>query len=482
MPPLTGPALERIFTIVGDLDAPLSWSSRGPDYTSLKSCSLVARSWRQPAQAVLAKHVRICSPSAMKAIRSREAKRQLGEQQGKTEVLEVERQSGMDVYWLLDRFPRIREKGLRAFRLVYDPLLGGEDGQERDEEWLEWEVLRHPSLAGITNLFCKADLRDPADLSLLSLPLTDLTLGNLPLEHSPALHKALFTGCKPTLRSISLDFLPTLSPPKAALDSLIEEFQVVAVTLEHLVFLGKPDISFVMSLHSKMNSTKMPLFYSSTYPLLRNALAPFNILALAVVNNGTSLAEFRFSEADPHNPPGEEEHEALVLKYIAAFGSRLDSFNMMGRKFRFVFPREWSARFVRQPEIARFLDRAGARGCDVHCGAEQKFASTAKAMEKRKGKRVAQGGGEDDSPSPSDLDAAEQVVQQAFAAAGGKGKEKAPSPSSSSVPAAGKGKGKGKAVDKGKGKAVDKGKGKAVDKGKGKAVDKGKGKGKAVEQ
>jgi hypothetical protein len=133
-----------------------------------------------------------------------------------------------------------------------------------------------------------------------------------------------------------------------------------------------------MSLHSKMNATKMALFYSCTYPLLPNALAPFNILALAAVNNGSALSEFRFAEADPRNPASEEEHEALLLRYIAAFGSRLDSFNMLGRRFKFVFPREWAASFVKRPEIARFIDRAGARGCDVQCGDEQQFKSTAK--------------------------------------------------------------------------------------------------------
>lgn len=231
--------------------------------------------------------------------------------------------------------------------------------------------------AGITDLYCKADFEEPEDTSLLSFPITRLALGCLPLEHAPGMHKAVFTGCKATLQDISLDFRPTAD--KDGLDSLIAEFQAgVALTLEHLHFLNKPNINFLMSMHSKMNASKMPRFYSVSYPLLPNALAPFNILALAVVNNGTALVEFGLVEP-PYLPLAlNEEHEALVLRYIAAFGSRLDSFNMMGRRFRFRFPREWPARFVRLPEIARFLDRAGARGCDVWCGSEQKFESTAK--------------------------------------------------------------------------------------------------------
>ncbi|GAA5982622.1 hypothetical protein JCM11641_002603 [Rhodosporidiobolus odoratus] len=464
---LDPPTLERIFHYAGQLDQPLNWISP-PAYTTLKHCSLVQRTWRSPAQAVLLKHIRIATSTAMQAVRSRDVKRVLADHPGKTQVVEVEYQWGMDVYWLLDRFPRTPKGGLKAFKLVYDPTRGNSDGQaERDEEWLEWEVLRHPSLAGITNLFCKADLRDPADLSLLNLPLTHLSLGNLPLHHSPNLHKAIFTGSKEPLRSVALDFSP-LNHDKVALDGLIEEFQVIAATLEHLYFLNKPNINFLMSLHSKMNATKMPLFYSSTYPLIPNALAPFNILALAVVNNGTSLAEFRFAEADPRNPANEEEHEALVLKYISAFGSRLDSFNMLGRRFTFVFPREWSARFVKKPEIARFLDRAGMRGCDVQCGKEQKFLSTAKAMEKRKGKRVAADGGEESTAAEDEpTQSVEQAVGQAMAIKKDKGKGKAVD------------KSKGKANDKGKGKAVDKGKGKAVETAKAKSVDR-KGKGKAV--
>ena len=167
---------------------------------------------------------------------------------------------------------------------------------------------------------------------------------------------------------MSLDFSKDVTD-KLALDNLIEEFQAVAATVEHLHFLNKPNINFLMSLHSKMNAIKMPFFYSCSYPLLPNALAPFNILALAVVNNGTSLVEFALVEPPYLERATDDDHEALVLRYIAAFGSRLDSFNMMGRKFRFRFPREWAARFVKLPEIARFLDRAGARGCDVWCRA-----------------------------------------------------------------------------------------------------------------
>ncbi|GAA5909878.1 hypothetical protein JCM6882_002040 [Rhodosporidiobolus microsporus] len=510
------PLLERILTFAGGIDSPILWSSSSPspsstapDYSTLRSAALVSAAWRNPAQAVLAKHVRVCTPSAMAAIRGRDARRMLEQHRDRTEVLEVENQWGMDAYWALDRFGG---KRLQAFRLVYDPLRGGEDGQaERDEEWLQWDILRHPSLVAVTNLCLLADFSDPSDLNPLSLPVTDLTLGKLPLAHSSALHKALFTGCKSTLRNISLDFTPTLNPDKAALDSLIEEFQVVAPTLENLVFLNKPNINFLMSLHSKMSQVKMPLFFSCAYPLLPNALAPFNILALAVVNNGTSLAEFRFTESlSPPSLP-EEEHEALVLRYLGAFGSRLDSFNMLGRRFKFVFPREWSARFVKRPEIARFLDRAGARGCDVQCGAEQKFESTAKAMEKRKGKRVAAGGSADDGDDSTDAEGAapgrslppprtiEEMLQQAVAAAtGGKGKEKALPPPLPQVTGGeekpkDKGKGKGKAVDpKGKGKSAgeSKGKGKGKKKvssstngtsGSGSAVE-GKGKGKAVMQ
>ncbi|GAA5828419.1 hypothetical protein JCM11251_006236 [Rhodosporidiobolus azoricus] len=484
------PLLERILTFAGNLDSPISWTpSSSPDYLTLRSASLVAASWRNPAQAVLAKHVRICTASAMTAIRTREAKRMLEQHKDRTEVLEVENQWGIDAYWALDRFGG---KKLKGFKLLYDPLKGKEDGQaERDEVHLEWDILRHPSLVGITNLCLLADFSEPSDTTPLTLPISDLTLGKLPLTHSPLLHKAIFTGCKSTLRNISLDFTPTLNPEKAALDSLIEEFQVIAPTLENLVFLNKPNINFLMSLHSKMSQVKMPLFFSCTYPLLPNALAPFNILALAVVNNGTSLAEFRFSEHTPtatFPAHSEDDHEALVLRYLSAFGSRLDSFNMLGRRFKFVFPREWSARFVKKPEIARFLDRAGARGCDVQCGAEQKFESTAKAMEKRKGKRVAAGGEDaaddsEDSNSPfGGLNVRgggahpprtiEEMLQQAVAAAAqggakGKGKGKAilppPVPPSSAPTAADKGKGKGKAVQskaKGKGKTTSSSKGK----------------------
>ncbi|GAA6034341.1 hypothetical protein JCM8097_002677 [Rhodosporidiobolus ruineniae] len=462
---LDQPVLERICHHAGGLTGPLDWE-QPPDYSSLRSLALVHSSWRSPAQATLAKHVRIASPRAMAAIRSREGKRALSLHP--TFVLDCQFQWGIDVYWLLDRFT----KGLRALKIVYDPTRGDQDGQaERDEEWLEWDVLRHPSLTGITNLFCKADFRDPADLSPLSLPISHLSLGNLPLEHSPGLHQAIFTGCKATLRHISLDFTPTLNPEKVALDSLVTEFQTVVSTTEHLVFRNKPNINFLMSLHSKMSAQKMPLFYSCTFPLLPNALAPFNILALSLVNNGTSLAELRFVEADPRHPVSEDDHEALVLRYLSAFGSRLDSFNMLGRRFAFIFPREWRAAFVRKPEIARFLDRAGARGCDVQCGAEQKFLSTAKAMEKRKGKRAAiGGGGEDGDDSPAGSDAGgpptpttiEEVVKQAMAQA--RQAQAQPALTNGAVKA--NGKGKGKAVE-GKGK------------GKGKAVEKGKGKGKA---
>ncbi|GAA5852718.1 hypothetical protein JCM8547_002601 [Rhodosporidiobolus lusitaniae] len=452
--------LDRIFAYAGLDDV---GQDQVPDYSTLSALPLVCQGWRGAAQDRLLRHIRIASPEAMQALRSRETKRLLALH--RTAVLEVHYQWGSDVYWCLDRFT-----ALKGFSLSYDPVRGSKDGQaERDDEWLTWDVLRHPSLVGITYLYCNADFQEPDDTSLLTLPLTHLSLGCLPLENSPSLHKALFSGCKDTLQSVSLSFLPTMTPAKPALDNLIEEFQLLAPTIEHLSFLNKPEINFLMSLHSKMSAVKMKRFYSCTYPLLSNALAPFNILALAAVNNGSALAEFRLSEADPSKPESEEAHEALVLRYIAAFGSRLDSFNMMGRRFKFVFPREWSAQFVRRPEIARFIDRAGARGCDVQCGAEQKFLSTAKAMEKRKGKRAAAGGG-DDSNEPEEDPAAsfEQILQQAAAQA---------------TVASTKSKGKGKASlgekSKGKGKVVDKGKGKAVDKGKGKAVDR-KGKGKAV--
>ncbi|BGP38741.1 hypothetical protein JCM10449v2_002677 [Rhodotorula kratochvilovae] len=460
---LHAPILERIFALAA-LDHAL-WLER-PDYATLKACALVYSHWRNPAQATLARHVRIASPEAMAAVRSRECKRMLA--QHKTLVLDSTFQWGADTYWLLDRFP-----ALEAFRLQYDPLRGSDDGQAvRDDDWLTWDVLRHPSLTGITNLACISDLQDPEDTTQLSLPLTHVTVGRLPYEHSMALHKAVFTGCKPTLRDISLDF-GTQPLVKAALDNVIEEFQVVAATVEHLHFLNKPNINFLMSLHSKMNAIKMPYFYSCSYPLLPNALAPFNILALAVVNNGTSLVEFALVEPPYLALASDDEHEALILRYLAAFGSRLDSFNMMGRKFRFRFPREWPARFVKLPEIARFLDRAGARGCDVYCGVEQRFESTQKAMEKRKGKRVAKGGAADDDDDdadplkdvvPSYLQV-QRTLRQLYesgmarpASSASPSRALPPPPASPSGSA--KGKGKGKAVDKGKGKAVDKGKGK----------------------
>ncbi|BGP30847.1 hypothetical protein JCM10296v2_002606 [Rhodotorula toruloides] len=449
---LDQPVLERIFAFAGGLTSHV-WPQ--PDYATLKACALVCQPWRYPAQSVLAKHVRIASPEAMQAIRSREAKRMLAEH--KTLVLESVYQWGIDTYWLLDRFP-----DLKAFRIDYDPLRGQTDGQaERDEEWLTWDVLRHPSLTGITHFYCKADFQEPDDTSLLTFPVHNLTLGCVPLEQCPALHKALFSGCKKTLSTISLDFNQT--SPKPALDNLIEEFQAgVATTLEHLHFTNKPNINFLMSLHSKMNASKMPFLYSVSYPLLPNALAPFNILALAVVNNGTSLVEFALVEPPNEPPASEEEHERLVLKYLAAFGSRLDSFNMMARKFRFRFPRVWPARFVKTPEIARFLDRAGARGCDVWCGAEQRFESTAKAIEKRKGKRVAKGGAaEDDDEQPTTLDAVQRALQQAGASASSSSRAPpAVPPPFSAPPISSAAKGKGKAVN-GKGKAADKGKGKA---------------------
>ncbi|POY76797.1 hypothetical protein BMF94_0047 [Rhodotorula taiwanensis] len=471
---LDEPVLERIFTFASSPVGPLDWH-QCPDYGTLKACALVCPPWRYPAQSILAKHVRIASPEAMAAIRTREAKRQLA--QHTTLVLESINQFGHDTYWLLDRFPK-----LEAFRIDYDVQRGGDGQAERDDEWLTWDVLRHPSLVGnrdktltpVKDLFCKADFQEPDDTSLLSFPVTRLALGCLPLEHAPALHKALFTGCKATLQDISLDFRPTAD--KDGLENLIAEFQAgVALTLEHLHFLNKPNINFLMSMHSKMNASKMPRFYSVSYPLLPNALAPFNILALAVVNNGTALVEFGLVEP-PYLPlVSNEDHEALVLRYIAAFGSRLDSFNMMGRRFRFRFPREWPARFVRLPEIARFLDRAGARGCDVWCGAEQKFESTAKAMEKRKGKRVANGssGADADEDEEQDGPAAPTLAQlQQFLAHGTLPSSSAapprrtlppPAPEPRASPNGTKGKGKGKAVDtKGKRKAVDtKGKRKA---------------------
>jgi len=79
----------------------------------------------------------------MQAIRSRESKRLIEE--FKTEYLDSENQFGIDTYWLLDR---VGNKGsLKGFSITYDPLRGETDGQaERDEEWLEWDILRHPAL------------------------------------------------------------------------------------------------------------------------------------------------------------------------------------------------------------------------------------------------------------------------------------------------------------------------------------------------
>ena len=134
--------LERIFALAS-LDQAL-WET--PDYATLKACALVYKQWRHPAQATLARHVRIASPEAMAAVRSRECRRMLAEHQ--TLVLDSTFLWGADTYWLLDRFPK-----LVSFRLEYDPLRGKEDGQgERDDEWLTWDVLRHPSLAGASCL------------------------------------------------------------------------------------------------------------------------------------------------------------------------------------------------------------------------------------------------------------------------------------------------------------------------------------------
>ncbi|GAA5985025.1 hypothetical protein JCM5350_003318 [Sporobolomyces pararoseus] len=427
----------------------------------------------------------------MAAIRSRESRRLIEEFE--TEYLDSEYQFGIDSYWLLDR---VGNKGsLKGFSITYDPLRGETDGQaERDEEWLEWDILRHPALTGIKNLCCKADFKDPADTTPINLPLTQLTFGKLPLANGTALHKGLLTSMNSTLRTISLDFAPD-PVAKPALDDLIEYFQTTATTLEYLHFLNKPNLNFLMSLHSKMNATKMPNFYSVTYPLLPKALAPFNVLCLACINNGTSLVEFKLVEPPYYKPEeilNDDDHEALVLRYLAAFGSRLDSFNIMGRRFRFMFPRQWSARFVKVPEVAKFIDRSSARGCDVWCGKEQRFSAAAKAVEKRKGKRVAKGGagaeetgggnegGENlpGSPAGSEQTASqvEQTVLDAAAAASAsaatkkkksgvkKGKS---STSGASAAVNGKGKGKAKAV------SADTGSTGAV-------VSSGKGKGKSV--
>lgn len=145
--------LFRIFAIAAGVDS-LDWTFP-PDYPSLRSFALTHSAWRHPAQSVLAYHVRITTDDAMRAIRTREAKRMLANH--KTVRLEVDNQYGMDVYWALDRF----SKGLKAFRLVYDPMRGSQDGQaERDEEWLEWEVLRHPSLVGASSLSGLSSIRD----------------------------------------------------------------------------------------------------------------------------------------------------------------------------------------------------------------------------------------------------------------------------------------------------------------------------------
>jgi len=43
-----------------------------------------------------------------------------------------------------------------------------------------------------------------------------------------------------------------------------------------------------------------------------------------------------------------------------------------------MFPRQWSASFTKLPEVAKFIDRSSARGCDVWCGNEQRFSAAAK--------------------------------------------------------------------------------------------------------
>lgn len=115
---------------------------------------------------------------------------------------------------------------------------------------------------------------------------------------------------------------------------------------------------------------------------------------------------------------------------------------------------------------------------------------TVAAMEKRKGKRVANGSNQpendsDDQRAPT-LDQLQRVLAQAAlpsssssSSAAAAAARRAPPPL---LPDGVKPAVNGASKGKGKGKAVDKGKGKAVDKGKGKAVDKGKGKGKAKEQ
>jgi len=96
----------------------------------------------------------------MQAIRSRDCRRLIEEFE--TEYLDSTNQWGIDSYWLLDR---VGNKGtLKGFSITYNPLRGETDGQaERDEEWLEWDILRHPALTGKFLLFL-----DPLNSELIS--------------------------------------------------------------------------------------------------------------------------------------------------------------------------------------------------------------------------------------------------------------------------------------------------------------------------